>query len=98
MVTRKPEHLQLDFNLLTALFDQVGLQTNTLKTEAMIFLPGRVRTCLSEEAYCSKMDPSLRGSNKGQQVKCKLCQKEVAASYLATHLEVPHNVRHTYIR
>ena len=43
LAARDPEHLQLAFDLLTALFDRVGLKTNTSKTEAMTFLPGRIR-------------------------------------------------------
>ena len=41
LAARDPEHLQLAFDLLTALFDRVGLKTNTTKTEAMPFLPRR---------------------------------------------------------
>ena len=82
LAAHKPEHLQLAFNLLTALFDWVGLQTNALKTDSMVFLPGKIRTCLSEEAYYS------RKSNKGQRARCQLCQKEVAVLYLTTYLEV----------
>ena len=62
----------------------------------MIFLPRRIKTCLSEEAYCSMMNLLAREFKKGQWVMCELCQKEFAASYLATHLEVQHDVRHTY--
>ena len=84
----KPGHLQLAFNFLIALFDRVNLQTNTLKTEFMVFLSGRIRTCMSEEAFCSVMDPLARGSKKGQRVRCKLCHKEFSASYLATQKNV----------
>ena len=43
LAARDPEHLQITFDLLTSLFDMVGLKTNTSKTEAIIFLPGRIR-------------------------------------------------------
>ena len=39
VAARDPEHLQLAFDLLAALFDRVRLKTNTLKTEAMTFVP-----------------------------------------------------------
>ena len=55
MAEGDPEHLQLAFDLLTALIDRVGLKTNTLKTKAMIFLP---RTSLSGEPYLGIMDPA----------------------------------------
>ena len=43
------------------------------------------------------MDPSARGFKRGQQVRCELCQQEFAVLYLATHLEVQHDMRHTYV-
>ena len=98
LVAREPKHLQTAFNLLTLLFDRVGLETNTTKTEAMVFLPGRIRTCLMEESYSARMDPSTREEIKGRQVTCQLFKLEVTASYLATHLEVQHNVQQTYVR
>ena len=36
-------------NTITGLFSRVGLQTNIKKTETMTFLPGKIRTCLTEE-------------------------------------------------
>ena len=48
IAARNSKHLQTAIDLLTALFDRVGLQTNTTKTEAMIFMPGKIRTSLSE--------------------------------------------------
>ena len=39
-----------------------SLKTNTLRTDEMIFLPGRIRTCLLEEAYLSMMDPAARAT------------------------------------
>ena len=66
LTARKPKHLQLALNLQIGLFDRVGLQTDFLKTESMVFLPSRIRTCLSEEAYCSTYDgPFGKGIQKG---------------------------------
>ena len=42
LAARDPEHLQLAFDLLTGLFDRVGLKTTAAKTKAMTFLPGRI--------------------------------------------------------
>ena len=50
IVARDPEDLQVAFDVLTGLFDRVGLRTNTTKTEAMVFLPGKIRTPLTAEA------------------------------------------------
>jgi hypothetical protein len=50
VVARGPALLQRTSNPLCAHFDIVGLKTNTTKTEAMIFLPGGIRTCLTVDA------------------------------------------------
>lgn len=88
VAARNPEHLQLAFDLLTDLFDRVNLKTNTLKTKAMVFLPGRIRTCLSEEAYYAMMNPLAKASSKEQQVRCQLCQQELKATSLVSHLKL----------
>ena len=54
IVARDPGDLQVAFDVLTGLFDRVGLRTNTMKTEAMVFLPGKLRTPLTA-------DPTRRG-------------------------------------
>ena len=64
----------------------------------MIFLPGRIRTCLFEEVYCFMMVPLTRGPKKGKQVRCELCQKTFVAPYLAAHLKMHPSVRHTYVQ
>ena len=50
IVARCPDDLQVAFDVLTGLFDRVGLRTNTTKTEAMVFLPGKIRTPLTAES------------------------------------------------
>ena len=55
VVARNPEHLQLTCGVLMCLFDRVGLKTTPTKTEAMVFLPGRVRTPLTAAAYGARM-------------------------------------------
>ena len=65
IAARDPKILQSAFDLLTDLFDRVGLETNTTKTEVMVFLPGRIRTCLSEDAYKSRTDALHRATRGG---------------------------------
>ena len=77
VVVRDPKHLQIAFDLLTTLFDSVGLKTNTLKTEAMVFLPGKIRTGLFKEACRATIDSAERAASRGWQVWCHLCQKEM---------------------
>ena len=99
LAARDSEHLQLAFDLLTALFDKVGLNTNTTKIEAMTFFPGRIRQgfSLSDEAYLARMDPEARTAAAARKVRCELCQVELATSSLASHLESQHDMRHCYL-
>ena len=60
--------------ILTKLFDKVCQNINTLKTEAAIFLPGRIRTYLSKEAYCAMIDSAARAPREEHLPRCKLCQ------------------------
>ena len=57
--------LQQALDALTALFDRVGLCTNTKKMECMAFLPGKIRTCLTEEGYRARMDAEFREEHAG---------------------------------
>ena len=48
VAAREPKVLQDSFDILISLFERVGLETNTTKTEMMVFLPGRTRTGLDK--------------------------------------------------
>ena len=87
LATRDPEHLQLAFDLLTALFDRIGRKTNTIKNKAMLFLPGRIRQGLLDEAYLARMDMEAQATAAARRVRCELCQVELATGSLASHLE-----------
>ena len=54
------------------------METNTTKTEMMVFLPGRIRTVSSEDAYLTRMDALHRESRKGRPVECHVCRKDFA--------------------
>ena len=97
IAARDPTLLQDAFNLLTALFDRVGLETNDTKTEAMVFLPGRIRTCLSEDAYLSRLDTLHRESRKAGKVECHICRKKFGKQCLASHLATQHGVFHSHL-
>ena len=73
IVPRNPEDLQVAFDVLTGLFNRVGLRTNTTKTEAMVFLPGKIRTLLTVEAYEARMDDTFRAERTGRKVDCHIC-------------------------
>ena len=68
IAARNPKTLQTAVDLLTGLFDCVGLQTNTTKTEVMVFVPGKIRTFLLESAYRARMDEDFRGEGTGRKV------------------------------
>lgn len=65
VAAQDPKIPQNAFNILTELFDWVDLRANTTKTKVMVFLPGRIRAGLSEQAYLSRMDNLYRESRKG---------------------------------
>ena len=94
---RDPDLLQRALDALTALFDRVGLRTNTKKTEYMTFLPGKIRTCLTAEGYRARMDAEFREERKGRTVKCDLCDMEMAAGSLRSHLETQHDTYRYFI-
>ena len=76
VAARDPKVLQDSFGILISIFERVRLETNTTKTEIMVFLPGRIRTGLSEDAYLSRIDALYRESRKGRRVECHVCRKE----------------------
>jgi hypothetical protein len=51
LASRDAVFLQHALNLLVHLFERVGLQMNTLKTQTTICTPGWIRTQLSPESY-----------------------------------------------
>ena len=97
VAVRDAKTLQDAFDILISLFERVGLVTNTSKTEVMVFLPGRIRTGLSENAYLSRMDTLHRESKKGGRLECHVCRKEFAAGSLASHLASQHGIYHAHL-
>ena len=88
--------LQRAFDILTGLFDRVGLRTNTKKTEDMIMLPGKIRTCLSADAYRARMDAEFREGWKGGEADCDICGTTLKEVSLRKHLETQHDVYRSF--
>ena len=88
IASRDHKTLQLAVDLLTGLFDRVGLETK----EAMVFLPGRIRTSLSKSAYRARVEQDFRGQHKGRKVECGECGKLLAVGSLAKHQETQHDI------
>ena len=50
-----------------------------------------------EEGYLTRMDPAAREVAKARKVRCELCQVELAAGSLVSHLQTQHDVRYCYL-
>ena len=55
IASTEPGWLQSAFDLLTGLFDYVGLQTNVCKTKGVVFRPCREAGVRADEAYTRRM-------------------------------------------
>jgi len=97
LATADPAFLQRAFDALVELFDIVGLRTNTVKTEAMTFIPGRIRTCLSERAYVARMEGLTERRASTARVSCRKCGADLAEGSLQRHMLTQHGIHHSYI-
>ncbi len=87
------EFLQYVLTHLVHLFERIGLQTNTTKTQTMICTPGRIRTQLSTKSYHWMQQGQVSASkwNSGN-VECRQCGKVLKASSLGRHLADVHDI------
>ena len=76
IATRDPSTLQKVIDALVAIFERLVLKTNTEKTEAMTFVPGHIRTPLTEEAYQARMSDFYREERKGRRVSCTCVRRK----------------------
>ena len=87
LVARNPVLLHWTFNSLCAFFDCIGLNSNTTRAEAMVFLPGCIHTCLSADAYKARMSDPYQEERRGRKVTYQGCGLELAVGSLWSHLE-----------
>ena len=93
LASRDAGFLQHALDLLVDLFERVGLQTNTAKTQTMICTPGRIRTQLPSESYRRMMTGRVTaGEWNSRDVECRTCGKEMKASSLSRHLADVHDI------
>ena len=93
IASRNPAFLQRAMDVLVKLFDRVGLRTNVQKTKAVTFVPGKIRTRLSTEAYTrSQVGLQSRADWERRRVECDRCGVELSAASLRGHLETQHSV------
>ena len=86
IASRDPAFLQECIDKLAALFDRVGLVTNTTKTEAMTFLPGSIRGCFTRETYEKRMDGTAVEGTK-RRIPCEKCGVELMEGSMRKHME-----------
>jgi hypothetical protein len=87
------EFLQYTLTHLVHLFERIGLQTNTTKTQTMICTPSRIRTQLSTESYRRMQQGQVSASEwNSRNVECRQCGKVLKASSLGRHLADVHDI------
>ncbi len=88
-----PEMLQSSINVLTELFEQVRLLTNTKKTQILVCVPGKVRVRLLTSSYhCMKDSFHTAKDWANRRVECSQCRLDLTASSLPSHLKTQHGV------
>ena len=87
LASRSPEQLQSAIDLCADLFARAGLLTNVLKTKAMTFVPGKIRTRWSRASYLRCREGlELRKQWEQRMVSCNVCVMELRACLLDEHL------------
>jgi hypothetical protein len=79
------------FAIVVELFERVGLETNRLKTQAMVCTPGRIRTQMPTASY-HRMRLGFHTSNDWEvhRVSCHHCGLKLQARSLPRHLATQH--------
>jgi hypothetical protein len=91
--SRDAKFLQRTLDLLVSLFERVGLETNTSKTQMMICTPGRIRTQLPTDLYRQLQRGRVTGAEwNARDIECSRCGKTMKASSLRRHLADMHSV------
>jgi hypothetical protein len=88
---RCPVWLQSSFDILTQLFERIGLLANADKTKVMICVPGKIRAALMEEEYANQQAGNTT-TTKHCWVNCDICGTSLVAESLQSHLETQHDI------
>ena len=94
VASTEPEWLELEFDTLRGLFDQVGLRTNTCKTVGVVCRPCRADGLRADKAYTQRVTGEGRTFEERQweQVLCPKCGKEMEKGSLVTHRQTQNGV------
>ena len=80
-------------DILTDLFDRVGLRTNTEKTKVMTCVNEKIRLRQSEEVYRNQREGFHTERDwRNRRMDCDVCGMELSAQSLQSHLETQHGV------
>ena len=91
--SRNPVFLQTALDIVVELFECVGLETNCLKTQAMVCTPSRIQTQLSTASYyCMHLRFHTRNDWEARRVTCHHCDTKMQARTLLHHLATMHGV------
>ena len=94
IVLTQPEKIKSEFDVLTCLFDRVGLRMNTKKMVSMSFQPCYDPGQMSSEAYkrrTTRTGPTFQYQQR-RKVYFPDCGLEVASGLLLTHLQSQNGV------
>jgi hypothetical protein len=98
LAARDPNLLQQALDSLVDTFEHVGLETNTLKTKAMICTPGEIRLQLLAESYQRMGTGRTSAANiDACTVTCRECGKDMRTSSLGCHLVDLHKIYHQQV-
>ncbi len=88
-----PVFLQMAFDIVVKIFEHVGLETNRLKTQAMVCTPGRIRTQLPTASYHRmRLGFHMSVDWEARRVSCHHCGLKMQARSLPRHLATQHGV------
>jgi hypothetical protein len=88
---RCPVWLQSSFDILTQLFERIGLLANANKMKVMICMPGKIQVAPTETEYASQRVGNTT-TMKYCRVDCDVCGASLAAESLRSHLETQHDI------
>ncbi len=91
--SRDPVFLQTALDIVVELFERVGLETNRLKTQAMVCTPGRIRTQMPTASYHRmRLGSHTSDDWDARRVSCHHCGLKLQARSLPRHLATQHGV------
>jgi hypothetical protein len=93
VVARDLVFLQHALNILVDTFTCVGLKTNIAKTQAKIYMPGKIHVLLSAESYWRMQTGRVTAVEwDAHNITCRECGKQMRQSSLGHHLADVHDI------